>query len=158
MNVQISDMATNNDACVKNKVADGTVAANGRNTIVDAPVALIKSDTNGGPCVGAGDGLTNIGTVDYRSIARSALSTSSESISELDLYLAIFDSKAAAFTCISSLHQNGPTDTLHFGFLLSINPQKSVRFRVNGWLSNGFKILNLQKRVNSAYVTIAAMA
>jgi len=150
MNIEISDMAIN-----KNCVNASNNTGCGPNIIVEAPgVALIKPDTGGLPAI---DGTNNIGTIDYRAIARAALSTTSDGVSELDLYLALFDSKPMAFTCISPLHQNGPTDVLHFGFVLVLSPQKQVRFRVNGWLSNGFKIVNLQKRTNGVYTTVATM-
>jgi hypothetical protein len=142
MSIQISDIPIDKNACCNNKIIDAP------------PVALIRSDTG---LAAANDGVGSIGTVDYRAIARAALSTTSDSVSEMDLFLTIFDSKPTAFTCISTLHQNGATDPLHFGFVLCINAQKHVRFRVNGWLSNGFKITNLQKRVNGTYVTIATM-
>ena len=155
MNIEISEMVTNN-RCSNMKNNENKCRCVCDNTIVDAPaVPVIKPYTGG---IGAIDGSNNILGIDYKAIARAALSTISDDPSEMDLYLTIFDSNPTAFTCISTLHQNGPADALHFGFVLSINAYKQTRFRVNGWLSNGFKIQNLQKRVNGTYVTVATMA
>jgi len=148
MDIKISDIK--NEVGVNKTVMKNANNCGATNLIVASPVvALIKTDDS---VPGA------LGTIDYKAIARKALSTASDAVTEMDLYLAVFDSNDNAFNSISTLHQHGPTDTLHFGFVLAINPQKKLRFRVNGWWSDKFNIMNLQKWVNGSYITVATTA
>jgi hypothetical protein len=118
---------------------------------------------NTGTCIKAGAPTNGALTqVDYMAIVRKALTTSSDTISNSDLYLALINSNAEACKIISSLHQHGASDMLHFGFVLNIGTNKSIRFRVNGWWKDGFNISNLQEWRSSgpvqpqgSYVTIA---
>jgi len=123
------------------------------NSIAEPVGTCIKAD---GPTAGA------LGQVDYMAIVRKALTTSSDTISNSDLYLALINSNKEACKIISSLHQHGANDMLHFGFVLTIGPNKTIRFRVNGWWKDGFNISNLQEWRSAApvqpqgsYVTIA---
>jgi hypothetical protein len=123
------------------------------NTIVEGSGTSIKGDS---PTTGA------LGQVDYMAIVRKALTTSSDTISNSDLYLALINSNKEACKIISSLHQHGASDMLHFGFVLTVGTNKTIRFRVNGWWKDGFHISNLQEWRSTAvvqpqgsYVTIA---
>ena len=70
------------------------------NTIVDAPaVPVIKPYTGE---IGAIDGSNSIIGIDYKAIARAALSTIFDDSSDTDLYLAIFDSNPTGVSDISA--------------------------------------------------------
>jgi hypothetical protein len=140
--IEKKDMTKNDDPLPQ------TVPAN---TITDGSGTSIKVDS---PTGGA------LGPVDYMAIVRKALTASSDTISNSDLYLALFDANGCKV--ISSLHQNGANDMLHFEFVLTIGANKTIRFRVNGWWKDGFHITNVQEWRSTApvqpqgsYVTIA---
>lgn len=147
------EVGKNDDPVAQNPVAQNPVAQTGPGNTIVEPGTVIKPDGPTG---------TGLGSVDYMAIVRKALTASSDTISNADLYLALIDANKEACRVSTSLHQNGANDMLHFEFVLTIGANKTIRFRVNGWWKDGFHISNLQEWRSTApiqpqgsYVTIA---